>query len=140
MPPDDLLEAANARGSALSKTLGYRLVAWEKDRAVVRYDIDAAHANRHGNLHGGVVATVMDAAGGYCGTWSPPGAPPLHSVTLSLTVEYIASSAGKVLFVEARRTGGGKSIYFIQAEARDENGVLLATGSGTFKFVRREGL
>ncbi len=139
MSPQDKLDEANASGSALSRALGYRLVEWERDRAVMRYAIDPAHANRHGNLHGGVVATLMDAAGGYCGCWSDEPGREVHAITLTLTVAYIANGVGGAVLVEARRTGGGKTLYFMAAEACDETGRLLATGSGTFRYVMRGG-
>jgi acyl-coenzyme A thioesterase PaaI-like protein len=56
------------------------------------------------------------------------------ALTLSLTVNYLGRSDGQRMIAEARRTGGGRRTFFAEGEVRDEDGVLLATGSGVFRY------
>jgi uncharacterized protein (TIGR00369 family) len=73
--------------SALQQLIGYRLVEWGPDRAVIAHEVAKDHLNR---LHGGIIATLCDTAGGYCDT---PGET-RSTVTLSLTVNFVASVSG----------------------------------------------
>lgn len=129
------IERETREGSALQGLLGYRLVKWEPDRAVVAYDIQPAHLNRTGRLHGGILATLLDTAGGFAGCYSADPDERRTCVTLSLTINYVASmSAGQVL-TEARRTGGGRSIFFAEIKACDSTGRVLASGTGAFRYL-----
>lgn len=133
------IEREAREGSALQALLGYRLIEWEPDRAVVAYDIKPDHLNRTGRLHGGILATLLDTAGGFAGCFSADPEERRTCVTLSLTVNYVASmSAGRVL-TEARRTGGGHSIFFAEIQARDGEGRVLASGTGAFRYLSRQG-
>jgi len=58
------------------------------------------------------------------------------ALTLSLTVNFLGQARGDRLSAEARRTGGGKSTYFAEADVRDATGALVATGTGVFRYRR----
>ena len=91
--------------------------------------------NRSGLLHGGVLATVIDAACGFAGYYQDPPGQGRRALTLSLTTQYIGPvPAGTRLTTTATRTGGGRTIFFSNCEVRDTEGRLVATGSGTFKY------
>ncbi|MGI1678023.1 MAG: PaaI family thioesterase [Cellvibrionaceae bacterium] len=49
--------------------------------------VEEKHCNIRGNLHGGVVSSLADTAMGYNIAFSE--APPISSVTVNLTVDYI---------------------------------------------------
>ncbi|MEE3110431.1 MAG: PaaI family thioesterase, partial [Pseudomonadota bacterium] len=42
--------------------LGMHVVEWEEGRAVVELTIEPKHLNRSGNVHGGVLASMLDSA------------------------------------------------------------------------------
>ena len=65
--PDPNLAREQRYSSALQKLIGYKLVEWEPDRAVIAYEVAKDHLNRTNRLHGGIIATLCDTAGGYCG-------------------------------------------------------------------------
>ncbi len=118
-----------------AETIGYRLTAWRQDEAEISFEADDRHMNRSGLLHGGVLATVIDAACGFAGCYQPPPDPGRRALTLSLTTQYLAAvAAGTRLTATATRTGGGRTIFFSNCEVRDAEGRLIATGSGTFKY------
>ena len=114
--------------------LGFRLAEWRADYARMEVAITDVHLNRSGIVHGGLYATMLDAAAGYTGVWTPPGAPRQRAVTLSLTTNYLAKvSAGKVV-CESRRVGGGRAIFYAEGVVRDDAGMVLATGQSTHRI------
>lgn len=126
-------------GSPLQHMLGYTLTEWEPDRAVVTLTLRHEHLNRSGTMHGGVIAMLADAAGGYSGCFSPEPGAARYSVTLSLTVDFIAPIRAGTVVAKGWRIGGGKTIFFGRVEIHDEAGALCATGSGTFRYVGSPG-
>jgi uncharacterized protein (TIGR00369 family) len=117
--------------------VGYR-TALDRDTGVctVTLDLEAKHLNRHGILHGGMVATLLDVV---CGnTASHFFDPENHAalVTVSLNINYVAAAhAGRVV-ATATPTGGGRSIAYVNGELCDEGGQRLATATGIFKRIR----
>ena len=115
--------------------IGYRLTAWRADEAEITLEVDARHTNRNGLLHGGVLATVIDAACGFAGCHEAPPGQGRRALTLSLNTQYLGPvPAGMRLTATGRRSGGGRKIFFSTCEVRDTDGRLVATGSGTFKY------
>ncbi len=118
-----------------AELIGYRLTAWTENAAEISFEAEARHMNRSGLLHGGVMATVIDAACGFAGCYEPPPGRGRRALTLSLTTQYIGPvPAGARLTATATRTGGGQTIFFSNCEVRDAEDRLVATGSGTFKY------
>ena len=115
--------------------IGYRLTAWREGEAEIALEVDARHTNRSGRLHGGVLATVIDAACGFAGCYEAPPGRGLRAMTLSLNTQYIGPvPVGTRLTARARRSGGGRRIFFSTCEVRDQDGYLVATGSATYRY------
>ena len=114
--------------------LGFRLTEWRQDYARLELTVAPKHLNRSGIVHGGVLATLIDAAGGYTGVWQPdPAADMIRAVTLSLTTSFVGQSRSGRLIATAHRKGGGKRIFFATGEVHDEAGTLLAFGEATYR-------
>lgn len=129
------IDPLRAKGG-FADLVGYELVRWEEDLAEVSLTIAAHHLNRGGAMHGGVLTTLVDTACGYCGTYSPEGAPPRRAVTLTLTTSFVgAGRLGDRLTARATRSGGGKSVFFADCTVTDESGRVVGTGQGTFKYL-----
>jgi uncharacterized protein (TIGR00369 family) len=126
-------EQANASG--LRTLLGIGLTEWSPDRALVEMEIAPHHLNRSGLLHGGILSTLLDTALGYAGCFMAEPGEVRRTLTLSLTTNFIASVKAGHLRTEGRRTGGGKTIFFAEGEVRDADGRLIATATGTFKYL-----
>ena len=94
---------------------------------------DERHLNRQDVLHGGVVATILDAALGYAASRHLSEDVSVHVVTVSYTVNFIAATATDKVIATGRVTGGGYKTVFTEGEARTENGTLLATSTGVYK-------
>lgn len=102
-------------------------------RATVTMQVHADHTNRHGNMHGGLIATVLDTAMGATASLTHGDAGTIPFSTLSLTVNFIAPMAMGTLTATGRVLGGGFKTVFIEGEAHDQTGALIAQATGTFK-------
>jgi len=126
-------EQANASG--LRTLLGMGLTEWGPDRSLVEMEIGPHHLNRSGLLHGGILATLLDTALGYAGCYAGETGAIRRTLTLSLTTNFVASVKSGLLRTEGRKTGGGKTIFFAEGDVRDADGRLIATATGTFKYL-----
>ncbi len=103
--------------------------------AGTRLTASARHMNRSGRLHGGVLATVIDAACGFAGCYQAPPGQGRRAMTLALNTQYIGPvPVGTRLTASARRSGGGRRIFFSTCEVCDQDGRLVATGSATYRY------
>lgn len=123
-------------GNPFLDLLGARRTAWRDGFAQFEVDIVPALLNRQGVLHGGVIATLLDAACGYAGLYAPDQAQPLHGLTLSLTCSFLDRGKGERIAARGwiERRGGG--IYFSRGELWVDERILVATAQGTFKYTR----
>ncbi|WP_136657408.1 PaaI family thioesterase [Nitratireductor sp. XY-223] len=113
--------------------IGY-VVEIEDGKPRVYLDIDERHINRGNSLHGGIMATMLDAVAGYAVSLSVDGQSLYYTSTVSLTVNYLARVRDGRVVATARKTGGGRKIVFIDAELTAEDGTKVATATGTFKL------
>lgn len=81
--------------------------------------------------HGGVLVTLLDSAMGGAAMSSVNFESGV--VTLNLNTSFLAAGRGR-LVVEARRTGGGRSICHCEGTVCDEDGQVLARAIGSFRF------
>lgn len=116
--------------------LGVRLTAWSDGFAEMQLEAQPHLANRTGRVQGGVICTLLDAAGGYAGLYRLPDSPQPESVTLSLTTNFLDSGSGALLVAKGTLERRGRGIYFARSELWLDSTVLLATAIGTFKYVR----
>lgn len=102
-------------------------------RAVVTLDAGDDHANGHGTVHGGAVATLVDTAMGaavyskFDGEQAP--------VTIEMKVTYLEPAAIGRLTATAEVRRAGKRITIVETEVLGEDGVMVAHGIGTFTTV-----
>lgn len=95
-------------------------------------------ANRTGRVHGGVLCTLLDSVAGYSGCWSAENEAARHCVTLSLTTQFLDSAEGELLVARGRTEKVGRSVFFARSEVWLDDKILLASASGTFKYVRHK--
>jgi uncharacterized protein (TIGR00369 family) len=131
-----LSELGGERPSGFQQTMGYRLEEWLDGRAVLTMDVAPRHLNRAEVVHGGVLVSLIDTACGFAGTYAAiPGTQPKVS-TLTLTASFVAPATDGPLRVVGTVRGGGRSIFFAQAEVFDRAGTLVAFGEGSFRYHR----
>jgi uncharacterized protein (TIGR00369 family) len=121
--------------SGFAELIGYRLFAWREDYAEIELDLGPQHMNVSGAPHGGVLATLIDTAAGFAGCWCGVPGHRRRAMTLSLDTHFVGRARpGTKLKAIARKTGGGRNIFFATAEVRDETGALIAQGGGVFRY------
>lgn len=119
------------------RLIGYVLDVGQGDgRARCRLVLTDAHLNRHGALHGGLSATLLDNAMGATASLTVDEAGRAPFLTISLNVNYLApAKLGREVTATGRITGGGRSLLFVEGDLRDDADSLIATASGVFKRV-----
>ena len=114
---------------------GIVLTAWTDGFGAVRVDLAAHHVNPMYVVHGGLCTSMLDVTLAMTGSFRPEPDPLFPGLTLSLTTQFlsIATLDDRYLIAEARRTGGGKSVFFADGVVRASSGRTIATASGIFK-------
>jgi uncharacterized protein (TIGR00369 family) len=99
----------------------------------------------HGILHGGVISSVLDMAGGMAVMASAIPKHPeqtmeeLASVigkcsTIDLQISFLRPGKGDTFIAKAWLIKGGNKISFARMELHNQDDTLIATGSGTYLF------
>ena len=119
--------------SGFQKHMGYELVEWSDGFAKLIMPIGQHLLNREGIPHGGALATVLDTAMGFAGSYTGDPDKPHIVMTLNLSVNYMAKANGTRLITTANVTGGGYKTFFAEARVSDDLGTVAATATGVFK-------
>jgi uncharacterized protein (TIGR00369 family) len=112
--------------------LGFELRSITEDEVILELPIERKLLNTHGSLHGGVYATMIDNIISLK-MRSMIGSP---VITINLTINYIAPITSGKIIAKAFVYGEGKRTKMGEGVVMDENGKLLAKGSGTFKVIK----
>lgn len=121
--------------------LGAELEEYSPTQVVVALQLQERHMNNASNLHGGVMASLMDVAMGLCGTYSPTREDRQVAITLSMNVNFSApAGAGSRVRAVARCRSSGHKVFMASCDLLDQDDRLLAFGEGVFKrgALRRE--
>tara|TARA_Y100000588_G_scaffold126900_1_gene139090 strand:- start:645 stop:1154 length:510 start_codon:yes stop_codon:yes gene_type:complete len=121
--------------SAFASHIGARLVEWELDRCVFEFDVEDHVLNGTGVLHGGCMSTVIDTALAHAAIYCTVPENYRSGATVTLTVNLILPvKKGSRVTVESKKTGGGRTMFMSVAEARNEDGDIVATGQGIGRY------
>jgi uncharacterized protein (TIGR00369 family) len=124
---DDIVERVES--SPFHAAMGIS-VASVRDGAVdLRLDAGPDHANLHGTVHGGVLATLADTAAGLAVRSAI--APGSGHVSVNLDVQYLAPARPGTLLATGRVLRLGRRIAFAEAEVTDADGTMLARAQVT---------
>lgn len=113
--------------------LGTRFVRIDEAGTLLEVDLRPEHLNAEGNVHGGVVATLLDAACGFAARVQSTDQPLIPAVTVALNIHYMRPASAGLVRATGHIAGGGRQVLFTTGELRDASGALLATAMGTFK-------
>jgi acyl-CoA thioesterase len=136
---DDLLAGVRARGRA---NLFWRYLGIEVDEAGegwVRLRVPMRDELRNAAgapVHGGVLATLVDAAiGGALGTYGAAAAGGTDQATLDLNVSFVGAARGDTLLAEGRILRRGRTVAFGETRITDPSGTLVALGRATYMIL-----
>ncbi|RJL13086.1 PaaI family thioesterase [Paracoccus siganidrum] len=118
------------------RLVGYVLDVGQPDRkARCRLVVDERHTNRHGVLHGGIAAMLLDSACGATASLTLDDSGRRPFLTISLNIDFVGAGRQGGVTATGRVAGGGRSLLFVAAELVHDDGTLIATASGVFKRV-----
>jgi acyl-CoA thioesterase len=91
--------------------------------------------NSLGTVHGGVIVSLLDVA--LC-----TAARTLHPdsggvITIDLSVSFIGGGKGNRLLADARVLKDGRSMIFVEGEAKNEDGSLVAKAIATVRALEK---
>jgi len=117
--------------------LGFRLTAWSEGFTRLEMPVRAEHQNTIGYLHGGVIASLLDIAGAFAGSYGRSD--DYVSVTINMNTTYMSPLRADTVVAEAELVRRTKSLFFTQAKVLDPvNKRLCATAMGTYKPQARD--
>jgi len=118
---------------AYDRTMGFRLVSWSPEGAVMEGDADARFANPTGVLHGGVLTGLADSAMGITvGGLAPAGT---WATNTDLQVRFLRPTWTGRLRATARVVRKGRRVVVMECDVTGPDGKLVARASSTFLFV-----
>jgi len=136
---DDLLATVRERAHAnlFWQYLGIEVEAagegWVRLRVPMRDELRNAGG---APVHGGVLATLVDAAvGGALGTYGTAAAGGTDQATLDLNVSFVGAARGDALLAEGRIIRRGRTIAFGETRVTDTGGNLVALGRATYMII-----
>jgi uncharacterized protein (TIGR00369 family) len=112
--------------------LGIDLLEKADGRVRIRFEPRPEHLNSWNAVHGGVILTLLDVALGSASRALDLAC--IGATTVELKANFLAAALGPVT-AEGRAQRAGRSLIFAEGEVRDDQGVTLAKGSGTFKLL-----
>jgi len=113
----------------IEQTLGFRMVAVERGRAVMELTLDDRHANPFGTGHGGLIADLADAAmGAACHSTL---ADDQKCSTLELKISFLRPALSGVLRAEGKVLKDGRTVSFLECDVTDAGGDLIARATAT---------
>lgn len=92
--------------------------------------------NSLGTAHGGVIMSLLDVA--LCTAARTLHPDSIGVITIDLSTSFIGGGKGSKLVAEARVLKNGRSLIFVEGEAKNEDGSLVAKSIGTVRVRLKE--
>jgi len=113
----------------LTETLG-------EGTARLSMPIEPHLANSLGTAHGGVIMSLLDVA--LCTAARTLHPESIGVITIDLSTSFIGGAGGKKLYADARVLRDGRSMSFVEAEAKNEDGSLVAKAIATVRVRHKK--
>ena len=126
--------------SGFNALIGHRVAYWRPGFVEMTLNVRKELCNANGLLHGGVLMTLLDGASGIACTFNDTATVRRLSVTLAFTTQFIkaARENDELRILGAWRPSTSQSTFACETEIYDQNGNLIATGAGTFRYLKGE--
>jgi uncharacterized protein (TIGR00369 family) len=113
----------------LTETLG-------EGEARLSLPIEPHLTNSLGTVHGGVIMSLLDVA--LCTAARTLHRDSVGVVTIDMSTSFIGGGSGARLVAEARVLKDGRTMSFVEGEAKNEDGSLVAKAIATVRVRLRE--
>ena len=124
----------NLPTSPIRAWLGITLLEQRVGFVRLGYTQSPSHFNYSGILHGGILMTLLDEAGGIAGSMTEVPGEIRRSVTVDLSVHFTGQAEDAALQATGEVVRAGRNLYFARSEVRDGVGNLLAYGASTHRW------
>lgn len=117
--------------NVFAKEIGVNITVIEQGHAKAMMEVNATHANPYGTLHGGVLYTMADVAGG-------SAALSHNRPVFTVDSQFHFLNAGrnvKILYGEGTTIKAGKQLIVVETKVTDQDGLLLCKGTFTYMQV-----
>ena len=128
-----LIERIN--GDLYANHLGIKFEKVEEGIVEARLPLSEAHRQFRGVVHGGVLASLADAAAGFAAYTMTPEDKEI--LTVELKMSYLRAAWGKELIAKGAVVKAGKNIHFSECEIYCD-GKLVSKASATFCVVNKQ--
>lgn len=136
--PDDVQPVEQFAFVGFNLKIGHRVVAWRPGFIELTVEMRPDLLNASGVAHGGVIMSLLDAACGIAADYQGPGNPRRLCRSLSFTTQFINPGRRGVLTARGQKRSDGRAAFVCDGEIIDEDGELVATGTGTFRYLPAE--
>jgi uncharacterized protein (TIGR00369 family) len=132
------MHVANTKIHPLHKLLNIELVSVANGSAVIHSQPDAKFENSMGRMHGGYIASIIDAAMGSAAASKLSEGKLLG--TIDLNVKYVGkiTVATGTLIATGNVIHAGQTLLTVEAKVADQAGKIYAHGSGTFMVYPKQ--
>src|SRR5207237_470797 len=108
----------------------------DKGTARLSMPVEPHLRNSLGTVHGGAIMSLLDVA--LCTAARTLHPESIGVVTIDLSTSFIGGGTGAKLFAEARVMRDGRSMSFVEAEAKNDDGSLVAKAIATVRVRHKE--
>jgi uncharacterized protein (TIGR00369 family) len=120
------------RFSNTARQFGFRLEHAEQGSATLRMKVQPRHMQIHGVVHGGVLASLADTAGGLAIYLSLPSGS--RAATVEMKMNFLEPVQSGTVFAEARILRQGKYLAVVECDLRDDRNRMVAKSLMTFSL------
>jgi len=110
--------------------------ALDKGSARLSLPVEGHLTNSLGSVHGGVIMSLLDVA--LCTAARTLHPESVGVITISMSTSFIDAGSGARLYADARVLKDGRSMSFVEAEATNEDGTLVAKAVATVRVLKKE--
>ena len=121
-------------GTPFMSWLGLVVERYEPDDVATRLPFRVDLTNDGAVYHGGVVGSMIDTTGALAAWSNHDFDRGTRASTVSMALQYVATSPGSDLLCSARTTRRARGLVFTEITATDVTGTLLAHGVQTYRL------
>ena len=108
----------------------------DKGTARLSLPVEPHLTNSLGTVHGGVIMSLLDVA--LCTAARTLHPESVGVITINMSTSFIGAGSGATLCADARVMKDGRSMSFVEAEAKNEDGTLVAKAIATVRVLLKE--
>jgi len=140
-----LLKEITEEKIPFNKLIGMKIDTLDLDKIGIRFEMSPELVGNftRGNLHGGVISSVLDVTGGmvaWTGIMKKMEGQPFDEIskrfnkigTIDIRVDYLRPGLGEYFVATGSTLRTGNKVSVTRMELHNDKGILIAVGTGTY--------